>query len=474
MEIEKSIAIDETKSWVQPLRDLTSNGEKYLSGVRDVCEALLEEFTTRTELDENKGLIIAVITSGMSAESKSTLIATELLRRSQFLTADEKLLFKKRTEILRIRSCIYKEIANTMFLPQLTPAKKTKFRYLDAEGKTITAQEACQALKSAQAVETKSESEKSSDEEEEKGEKKRKRKSPTKKKVKAEGTSGEEPVQKTNETTTPSKYVSSRWGKSKGKNPEDAFYSHSDAITCMLPIFLQFKEQVIFEPANGTGSLSDVLEKHGCNSIIKRDLYSMDEKHDFLISAPPSYDFLITNPPWSLVREFLFKAYWSEKPFAILGPLDLISRTGVYRLFENYGCDVHVLVPSPKFFHKGTGKWANTASVAWYLGNFPDNGETMRGKVNIKLMLTQEFKREKIVTSRFSQVFSQEFSNIDECVVENTQGTNAEPEAKEANTPDFIPEEKEPTRDPIWACDACGHLEFDEEEFVCCCDKKTI
>ena len=88
-------------------------------------------------------------------------------------------------------------------------------------------------------------------------------------------------------------------------------------------------EITIFEPACGNGAIVKELESVHAK-VISRDLYTTNEKQDYLLCEDPQYD----NPPFALKYEFAKKSIFIEKAFCDVAPVMLISTK---RWISNFG-----------------------------------------------------------------------------------------------------------------------------------------
>ena len=76
----------------------------------------------------------------------------------------------------------------------------------------------------------------------------------------------------------------------------------------------------MFEPACGCGNITRIIREQLNIDVVEPDLFTREDKIDYLHSEDPLYCFLITNPPFVSKFEFLKKAFESGKPFAMLSP----------------------------------------------------------------------------------------------------------------------------------------------------------
>ena len=89
----------------------------------------------------------------------------------------------------------------------------------------------------------------------------------------------------------------SRFNRSTPSNEQDLFETPRSCVELLRPRLDKFKRDglVMFEPCHGNGAITNYLEEMGLE-VITRDLYTMEEPHDYLKAEDPQYDILITNP----------------------------------------------------------------------------------------------------------------------------------------------------------------------------------
>jgi methylase of polypeptide subunit release factors len=129
--------------------------------------------------------------------------------------------------------------------------------------------------------------------------------------------------------------------------------------------------KVIFEPCCGNGAIVKYLEKKGL-TVISRDLYTTDEKHDYLVEEDPEYDVIITNPPFCVKHEFFNKAILSVKPFIMLLPIQFLTAKKSYENILNCKMDLIIFNPSPVFINKDQNR--AVGDCAWMIVNLTAGG----------------------------------------------------------------------------------------------------
>jgi hypothetical protein len=154
-------------------------------------------------------------------------------------------------------------------------------------------------------------------------------------------------------------------------NPlQDLYETKVADIIPILPFIQEFQSLTIFDPCCGNKAFGHVLMANGFSQIIERDLYTQEQKHDYLKAEDPEYDLLITNPPFQNKNKFVKKAYESKKPFVLLLPFEILTSKGAKKFFMDYGVKVIVLKDNPVFIHEG--KDVEPLCCSYFMGNFFD------------------------------------------------------------------------------------------------------
>lgn len=125
----------------------------------------------------------------------------------------------------------------------------------------------------------------------------------------------------------------------KEYSPRDDFRTPFYATEIIVPYIP--KGLPIWECAYGEGHIARALKHFGFN-VVSSDIFSnADFTVDFIKDQPPiSRPFIIiTNPPYSLKKEFIYKALEYEVPFAFLIPadysqwlIDVLEKDGIQRI----------------------------------------------------------------------------------------------------------------------------------------------
>ena len=145
-------------------------------------------------------------------------------------------------------------------------------------------------------------------------------------------------------------YNRSRYGTATASLPQDLFETPENALMLLEPFLKVMEGKTIYEPCCGNGAIVKFLEKRGF-TVIGRDLYTTEQKHDYLLAEDPVYDVLITNPPFCLKHEFFEKAMNSQKPFIMLLPLQFLTPKRSNENIKKCEIDIMVMNPSPKFLN---------------------------------------------------------------------------------------------------------------------------
>ena len=173
------------------------------------------------------------------------------------------------------------------------------------------------------------------------------------------------------EEVIPQQLSRHRYGGVTKVQPQDLFESPDNAIMLLDPILDTLKGKVIYEPCCGNGAIVKYLEKKGF-TVIARDLYTTEVKHDYLAEEDPEYDVLITNPPFCIKHQFFEKAMMSGKPFIILLPLQFLVPKCSYDNIKKCAIDLIIMNPSPKFLNENADR--QVGECAWMIVNLTEGG----------------------------------------------------------------------------------------------------
>jgi len=126
--------------------------------------------------------------------------------------------------------------------------------------------------------------------------------------------------------------------KGKDKRIENDFYPTPE--NAIIPILKYLPNTKIWEPACGDGAISKVLINNGFDvvSTDKNDYGYGITGIDFLNEEVKRASIMITNPPFSLLNEFIFRAYLlGIDEFFLLAPLDKLNGIKRTYLLEQCG-----------------------------------------------------------------------------------------------------------------------------------------
>jgi hypothetical protein len=121
----------------------------------------------------------------------------------------------------------------------------------------------------------------------------------------------------------------------------------------------------VFEPCCGRGAIVRALAESGIECSVMRDKHTLEETHDFLEAAlpdPEAWDMIITNPPFAGKLDWWRRLEETGKPFAVLYPLDLLSRL---RHTPPVSEVVALITPWNPVFVRGGKTQAVGCQVAW-------------------------------------------------------------------------------------------------------------
>lgn len=160
------------------------------------------------------------------------------------------------------------------------------------------------------------------------------------------------------------------------RHPEDAYWTPPEAVTALLSI--ERFEGAIWEPACGTGNISEVFIK-GHWPVVSTDLYDWDYSRAFLTSL----DFLamdhtlapniVTNPPYSLCLEFLKHALELPEVHKVAFLLRLQYLEGVSRVAIYRGHRLKVYIFERRLGFMVNGKVRRMVPYAWYVFDNDDH-----------------------------------------------------------------------------------------------------
>ena len=150
---------------------------------------------------------------------------------------------------------------------------------------------------------------------------------------------------------------------------DDLAETHPLTTQTILSTLEPFKGRNILDPCCGKNMMVNELINHGHN-VISRDLFTLEQHHDFLVAdLPPEIGFIVAHPPFIMKVAFLKRCYELGKPFALLVPLLSLGTEAIGELLYRNGCEVRIIVGVQHFYHENELK--NGGYCAWIIGNLP-------------------------------------------------------------------------------------------------------
>ena len=110
-------------------------------------------------------------------------------------------------------------------------------------------------------------------------------------------------------------------GSKCSKNlPQDLFITQDETLMHLTSFLKEnySKDKVIYDPCCGTNAIGNFLRQLGYTNIIEQDLYTTDDKTDYLKKNGTIYDLMITNIPFCSKFDFFNKAFKAGKRFLLL------------------------------------------------------------------------------------------------------------------------------------------------------------
>ena len=150
---------------------------------------------------------------------------------------------------------------------------------------------------------------------------------------------------------------------------DDLAETHPSTTETLLPVLEPFKGRNILDPCAGKNMMANVLRSHG-HTMISRDLFTFEERHDFLTDPlPEDIGFIVAHPPFTMKRAFLERCFALKLPFALLVPLLSVATEPIGELLHNNGCEIRILIGPQQFYHENELKPGGYC--AWIIGNIP-------------------------------------------------------------------------------------------------------
>lgn len=132
------------------------------------------------------------------------------------------------------------------------------------------------------------------------------------------------------------------------------------------------KRSRIYDPCSGLSHLVKPFKLRGM-TVIEGDLIQYSDRitivENFLTSTFSDYDLCITNPPFCLKHEWLGKLIASNKPFAMLAPLNMMVTVTSSQLISESLDFICPLVGNKTFYNVTKGKFVFVGELCLYIGN---------------------------------------------------------------------------------------------------------
>ena len=152
---------------------------------------------------------------------------------------------------------------------------------------------------------------------------------------------------------------------------DDLAETHPLTTQTILSVLEPFKGRNILDPCCGKNMMVNELINHGHN-MISRDLFTLEQHHDFLVDPlPPDTGFIVVHPPFTMKRAFLERCFDLGKPFALLVPLLSLGTEAIGELLHKNGCEIRIIVGIQHFYHENELK--EGGYCAWIIGNLPSS-----------------------------------------------------------------------------------------------------
>lgn len=156
---------------------------------------------------------------------------------------------------------------------------------------------------------------------------------------------------------------------------DDLAETHPSTTQTILSTLEPFKGRIVLDPCCGKNMMANELTKNGHN-VICRDLFTLEEHHDFLVEPLPSdVGFIVAHPPFTLKRAFLERCYELGKPFALLVPLLSLGTEAIGELIHKNGCEIRIIVGEQSFYHEN--EWKSGGYCVWIIGNLASSNNLL-------------------------------------------------------------------------------------------------
>ena len=139
-----------------------------------------------------------------------------------------------------------------------------------------------------------------------------------------------------------------------------------------IGLIREYIGDLVYEPFNGHGDISDVLEQEGNFRVMRSDKFTMETSTDFFTDFKPTVPGLIfTNTPWDKKAMYLKRLVDIGYPFCVLFPLASMGKKGFSKEL-NRCSTLSIIVLNKKYnFLTEMDESVDVDCCAWYCGNFP-------------------------------------------------------------------------------------------------------
>lgn len=161
--------------------------------------------------------------------------------------------------------------------------------------------------------------------------------------------------------------------RSSKNSPLDFFSTPPLTTLALFTTGINFNHS-IFEPACGTGAISEIVSQFGYD-VLSKDVHNYGYEYhasseNFLETTEPKgrYD-IITNPPYSIHLQWIEKSLQMAKRYvALLFPLVYLPPANKREFYTNsYGFEVYLLGWRSKFIMPGQTEPSGMKDYAWFV-----------------------------------------------------------------------------------------------------------
>jgi hypothetical protein len=357
-----------------PFYDILINwvgiANKYTLESEKITNQIFGHFPNPSAFKANKNIIKRIILEGLGSDAVSIYFESEKLKRTPRKKQEEQVLWTKRQQIQKTYNKLYIRLGNETYGQNVFSTPLPAIDNASASEKSGKKKKNLSSVKTNLDETQLSEQKATSDDKDE-----------------PESDDGDEP-EIDDEVKPASQVKRNRWKNKPNKKTltvQDLFGTHEQVVHAIYVNLMgyckiigkEMNELVVFEPCHGTGNITNVLLRDfGVKEVIKRDKFTLNESHDYLVcDNAVGYDVMITNPPFKYKKEFLKRAREFGKPFIMLLPIQTMIPTKNKEIFENCHFHLQVLSPCPPF-HVDEG-FVEVGDCAWFYLNFPKESSTV-------------------------------------------------------------------------------------------------